>query len=112
MVSKINNLQSKIDMVEKKDGEITDVKGQLAKIQAERDAIKSENDKLRVLMKKKLMELKELQTKFEADKKEWQDKAKEAPIQAQQQQQAPPSGLNSGEKKELFEAIELLKSEN
>lgn len=32
MVSKINNLQSKIDMVEKKDGEITDVKGQLAKI--------------------------------------------------------------------------------
>ncbi len=47
MVSKINNLQSQIDMVEKKDIEITELKEQLTKIQTERDTIKSENDKLR-----------------------------------------------------------------
>lgn len=68
-------------MVEKKDSEITELKEQLAKIQTERDTIKSENDKLRLLLKKKLLEAKELQTRHEAEKKELLEKAKETAIQ-------------------------------
>jgi cell division protein FtsB len=70
MVSKINNLQSQLDMVDKKDLEIASLKENLSKLQTERDTIKQENEKLRMLIKKKLIELKEVQTKHDSEKKE------------------------------------------
>ena len=54
MVSKVNNLQSKLDLVDEKDKESALVAEKVTKIEAERDAAKSENEKLRVIVRKKI----------------------------------------------------------
>ena len=62
MVSKLNNLQGKIDQVAAQEKELDSVKEQLV-------ATKSENQKLRELVKKKMSELTVTKQKQEADLK-------------------------------------------
>ena len=78
---------------------------------AERDSVKSENEKLKVLIKKKLLEIKETAAKHEAEVK-LLGKRLETGVSSSTEGMLPHSGLSPVEKKELFDALELLKSEN
>jgi len=74
MVSKLNSLQSKFEQVEQHEKNIASIKEQLAKTTTDHDQLKSENEKMRLLVKKKLIEIKELQAKHEAEVKALQER--------------------------------------
>ena len=109
VVSRLNNLQGKIDQIEAQEKEFTEAKQAVA-------TTKTENDKLRLLVKKKMQEVQEIKNKSDAEVKALTDKHL-AETQALQQSSgaaaaATATTMTSGEKKELMDALELLKSEN
>jgi len=69
MVEKVNNLQDRLDLVDQKEKEVAASIVQSAKVSTERDTMKAENDKLRVLVRKKMAELKEITAKHETELK-------------------------------------------
>ena len=54
MVSRVNNLQGKLDLIDQKEKEAAQVAEKVTETEAERDAAKSENDKLRLIVRKKI----------------------------------------------------------
>ena len=105
MVSKLNNLQGKFEQVEQHEKNFASMREELAKTTTDLDQVKSENEKMRLLVKKKLIEIKELQAKHDAEVKALQEKT-EVGMHAQQ------AGLSTSEKRQFLDALELLKIEN
>ena len=105
MVSKINNLQGRIDQVEAQEKAVASIKAQLAKMTTDHDTVKTQNDKLRIILKKKQMEITEMVAKHEVDLKAVQERAAETAT-------AGATTINVAEKRDFLDAIELLKSEN
>lgn len=68
---------------------------------ADHDAVKAQNDKLRIILKKKQMEITEMVSKNEAELKTVQERV-----------ESGAATLNAVEKRDFLDAIELLKSEN
>ena len=99
MVTKVNDLQGKIDQVEGKEKVMVELQEKIKKTEDERDKIK-------LLARNKMIQLKELEKTHTDEIKGLQDKFEASMTNAHQ------ASISIKEKKEFIDALDLLKSEN